>query len=129
MKTEQADELIYQMLETERGGIKIYETALQCVVNDELKGEWEEYLEQTKEHERIVRELMERIGLNPDNETLGCQVVRHIGESLVKAMEIAKSEGSPDAAQLVACECVVDAETKDHLNWELLNEVARKEKG
>jgi hypothetical protein len=127
MKTEQVDELIYQMLETERGGIKIYETALQCVVNDELKDEWEEYLEQTKEHERIVRRLMERIGLNPDNETLGCQVVRHIGESLLKAMEMAKSEGSPDAAQLVACECVVEAETKDHLNWELLNEAARKE--
>lgn len=35
--------MIYQMLETARGGIKIYETALRCVVNDELKGEWEEY--------------------------------------------------------------------------------------
>jgi len=39
VKTEQLNELIYQMLETERGGIQVYETALRCVVNDELKEE------------------------------------------------------------------------------------------
>ena len=37
MKTEQVNELIYQMLETERrGGIQVYETALRSVVNAEL---------------------------------------------------------------------------------------------
>jgi hypothetical protein len=29
----------------------------------------------------------------------------------------------------VACECVVEAETKDHLNWELIGEVAKKQTG
>ena len=29
----------------------------------------------------------------------------------------------------MACECVVDAETKDHLNWELIGEAAEKLKG
>ena len=33
------------------------------------------------------------------------------------------------AAQLVACECVVLAETKDHSNWELLGRVAEKATG
>jgi hypothetical protein len=51
-------------------------------------------------------------------------VVRHIGQSLVTAMEIALSAGKREAAQLVAAECVVVAETKDHLNWELISEVA-----
>jgi hypothetical protein len=32
---------------------------------------------------------------------------------------------APDAAQIVAAECVVDAETKDHQNWELLGQLAR----
>jgi len=59
VKTEQLNELIYQMLETERGGMQVYETALRCVVNDELKEEWEKYLDQTKSHERIVLELTE----------------------------------------------------------------------
>ena len=34
-------------------------------------------------------------------------------------MEMALKAGDPAAAQLVAAECVVDAETKDHQNWEL----------
>ncbi len=129
MKTEQLNELIYQMLETERGGIQVYETALRCVVNDELKEEWEEYLEQTKNHERIVLGLMEKLGLDPEQETPGRGVVRHIGESLVEAMEMARTNGPAEAAQLVACESVVQAETKDHLNWELLHEASEKAKG
>jgi rubrerythrin len=129
VKTEQLNELIYQMLETERGGIQVYETALRCVVNNELKEEWEEYLEQTKNHERIVLELMEKLGLDPERETPGRGVVRHIGESLVEAMEMARTNGPAEAAQLVACESVVQAETKDHLNWELLHEASEKAKG
>ncbi len=31
----------------------------------------------------------------------------------------------PQAAQIVAAECVVLAETKDHLNWELIGELAK----
>ncbi len=34
------NELLYQALETELGGIKVYETALTCAVNEDLKDEW-----------------------------------------------------------------------------------------
>jgi hypothetical protein len=63
------------------------------------------------------------LGIDADEKTPSRAVVKHIGLSLVKAMELAAS-GNPDAAQLVACECVVYAETKDHANWELLGKVA-----
>lgn len=53
----------------------------------------------------------------------GRLVVRHIGQALVKAIEMAQREGTPDQAQVVAAECVTLAETKDHLNWELVGEV------
>ena len=129
MKNEQVAELLYQALETEKGGIQVYEAALECVINVDLKKEWEEYLEQTRNHERIVLEVMEALALDPEMETPGRLVVRHIGESLVEAMEMALDDGPPEAAQLVACECVVEAETKDHLNWELIHEVAEKAKG
>ena len=59
----------------------------------------------------------------------GRLVVRHVGESLVKAMELALQAGSPEAAELVACECIVQAETKDHLNWELIEIAAEALKG
>jgi hypothetical protein len=69
------------------------------------------------------------MGLDPEAETPGRKVVRGIGESLVKAMERAMSAGDPGAAQVVAAECVVEAETKDHLNWELIGQVAKQIKG
>lgn len=122
-------ELLYQALETERGGVKVYTTALQCAVNEDLKEEWEEYLEQTRNHERIVLELLEKLGLDPAAETPGCEVVRHHGKALVEAMELALKAGDRAAAQIVAAECVVLAETKDHLNWELIGLLAEKSKG
>jgi rubrerythrin len=129
MKTDQLDELLYQALETEQGGLKVYQTALRCVVNEELKEEWQEYLEQTRRHEHSVRAVFETFGLDPEADTPGRLVVRHIGESLVRAMEMALEAGDREAAQLVAAECVVEAETKDHLNWELLHQAADAVKG
>lgn len=126
MNTEQLQELLYQALETERGGIQVYETALRCVVNEDLKGEWEEYLEQTRNHERILLDVFDKLGLDPETDTPGRRVVGHIGHSLVAAMEMALEAGNPDAAELVAAECVVHAETKDHLNWGLIHEAAAK---
>jgi len=126
MQTEQLKQLLYEALETEMGGVQVYETAIRCAVNEDLKEEWERYLEQTQKHEQIVRDLCDKFGLDAETETSGRQVVRHIGESLVKAMEIALESGKPEAAQIVAAECVVEAETKDHLNWELLAQVAQK---
>lgn len=129
MKEEHVNELLFQALETEQGGVQVYQKALQCVVNDELKKEWQEYLEQTQRHEQILLGVFEKLGLSPTEETPGRQVVRHKGQSLVQAMEMALGEGNPQAAELVAAECVVEAETKDHMNWELIGLLAEEMKG
>lgn len=124
MKKEQLNELLYQALETEMGGVQVYTTALECAVNEDLKEEWEEYLDQTRTHVKIVQDVMAQLGLDPETETPGRKVVRHHGESLIKAMQMALKEGEPEAAQIVAAECVVLAETKDHLNWQLIGQAA-----
>jgi rubrerythrin len=129
MKKQQLHELLYQALETEQGGIAVYSTALRCALNDDLKKEWQEYLDQTTTHEAIVRTLFDQLGLDPSTETPGRLVVRHIGESLVTAMEMALASGPPEAAQIVAGECVVLAETKDHLNWDLIGTAAETATG
>jgi len=129
MDTKELNELLYQALETERGGINVYRTALRCVQNDELKEEWAKYLEQTENHERVLLEVFEKLSLDPVTETPGRAVVRHIGQSLVKAMEMALEAGEPAAAEIVAAECIVHAETKDHMNWELIGNCAKKLKG
>jgi hypothetical protein len=129
MDKSQVEELLYQALETEMGGVKVYRMALRCVQNADLKEEWEKYLAETESHERILREVFAALGLDPERQTPGRQVVRHKGAALVGAMELALRSGDPDAAQLVAAECVVDAETKDHQNWELLGHAGEALKG
>jgi rubrerythrin len=118
-------DLLYQALETEKGGVQVYATALRCAINQDLRDEWNKYLEQTKNHVQIVTEILTALELDPDAETPGRKVVRDIGTSLVKAMEMALRSADPQSAQIVAAECVVFAETKDHLNWELLGELAK----
>jgi hypothetical protein len=121
MNKDELHALLYDALETEKGGVEVYETALDCAVNDDLTKEWEKYLAQTREHVTILIDVLKKFGLNPDQETPGRNVVRLSAESLVEMMEVALSIGKPSAAQRVAAECVVLAETKDHLNWELLS--------
>jgi ferritin-like metal-binding protein YciE len=117
-------DLLYQALETEKGGVEIYSTALRCVVNQDLKEEWTKYLDQTKNHVQILSDVLNAMNLDLQAETPGRKVVRYIGTSLVKAMELALRANDPVAAQITAAECVVLAETKDHLNWELIGQLA-----
>src|SRR5215211_3967861 len=118
-------DLLYQALETEKGGVQIYTTALRLAINKDLREEWNQYLEQTKNHVQVLANIITTLGLDPDAETPGRKVVRYIGTSFVKTMELASRCADPLAAQIVAAECVVLAETKDHLNWELLGELAK----
>lgn len=125
----QITELLYQALETEIGGLSVYETAVSCAVNEDLKKEWREYLEETRTHQRVLLTVFEQLGLDPEAKSPGRDVVRHLGESLVKAMKMAVNAGDANAAQLVATECVVLAETKDHANWSLIGFIAEHHTG
>ena len=120
----QLEDLVLQMMETELGGEKIYRAAIATAVNGDLKEEWQGYLKETLHHQDVVRGLCATLGLNADQQSPTRTVVRHIGKSLVQAIEMAQRNALPAAAQVVAAECVVLAETKDHSNWELLGRVA-----
>jgi rubrerythrin len=129
MNTEQFKQLLLQALEHEMGGVKVYETALKCVVNADLREEWQKYLQETRRHVEILQNICRTMELSPDLETAGRKIVRQNGEALVAAMKQALSGPDADAAQIVACECVVVAETKDHANWELIGKCGPKLKG
>lgn len=126
---QQLQELLLQSLEHERGGVKVYETAVQCAVSEDLKQEWSEYLAQTREHVQILERVFQKFELDTEQPSPGREIVRQLGGSLVAAMQKARAAGNPTAAQLVACECVVVAETKDHADWELLSKCAAQLKG
>jgi rubrerythrin len=129
LSTNYVTELLYQALETEKGGVQIYTTAIRCALNKDLKDEWNKYLEQTKTHVQVVSDILTSMNLDLETETPGRKIVRHIGDSLVQAMEMALRGPDLAAAQIVAAECVTLAETKDHLNWELIGEIAKTSTG
>jgi rubrerythrin len=117
-------ELLLEALETEIGGVLVYEAALECAVDPRLHEEWDKYLDETKRHVDVLRQAFADLGLDPAKETPGRALVRAKGRALVATMAVASKAGDPVAAQIVAAECVVDAETKDHANWSLLEEIA-----
>lgn len=124
MKTKQVTELVLQSLEHEVGGVHVYATALECVVNQDLAKEWRRYFEETQTHVEALQDVCAALGIDPTTETPGRAIVRQNGAALVSAMKAAQAAGDPAAAQLVAAECVVLAETKDHMDWELLGKCA-----
>ncbi|HYP75393.1 MAG TPA: hypothetical protein VER12_05555 [Polyangiaceae bacterium] len=129
MESKQVEELILQSLEHELGGVKVYETALSCAQHSGLKSEWQKYLKETQTHVTTLTDVCSALGIDASRETPGRKVVRHLGGALVEAMKLALSAGDPAAAQLVACECVVLAETKDHLDWQLIGKCAEHSEG
>jgi hypothetical protein len=129
MNNKQIAELVLQSLEHEVGGVKVYETAIKCARNPDLRKEWKEYLEQTRTHVAALEAVCGALGLDPKRETNGRKIVRHLGGALVEAMNLALAGGDPAAAEIVACECVVLAETKDHLDWTLIGKCAEHLEG
>jgi len=129
MQEDQLEELLLQALETELGGVEVYEAALQCAQNDELREEWHKYLNQTREHVEVVTGLLHRFGVDPERDSPGRDAVKQLGRALVETIRAAESSAEKHAAQLVAAECVVLAESKDHLNWHLIGEAARELEG
>lgn len=129
METKELKELLLQSLEHELGGVKVYETALKCVQNEDLKEEFEKYHQETEHHVQVLQDVFAQMQLDAEEESPGRKIVRDLGQALVAAMEAALGAGDPAKAELVACECVTIAELKDHLDWELIGEAAKKMPG
>ena len=129
MESKQLKELLLQSLEHEMGGVKVYQAALKCAQNEDLREEWERYEQETETHVQILHDVFSALQLDPEEQSPGRTVVRDTGMRLVRNMEEALKAGDPAAAQLMACECVTMAELKDHFNWELIGQCAMKMDG
>jgi rubrerythrin len=129
METKMLKELLLQSLEHEMGGVKIYETALKCVLNEDLKEEWEKYHQETEKHVQVLHDLCLQLQMDPEEQTPGRKITHDKGMALIAAMESALGAGDREAAQCVACESVVIAELVDHTNWELIGEAAKNMTG
>ena len=122
-------ELLLQSLEHERGGVKIYQTALKCVRNDDLSEEWEKYEQETETHVQILQDVFARCGSTPRSRPRGARSCTTWARRWWPQWKRRSDAATRPWREIVACECVVLAEEKDHFNWQLIGEVAAKMTG
>ncbi len=126
MQEQPLKELLLQSLEQERGARLLYETALKCALDEELKEAWQADLAQTERQIEVLQELLERMGIDAEEQTPGRKILHDMRRSLVAATEAALGGGDAQGAQIVAAECLSLAGTKDALDWALLAELAKR---
>lgn len=125
----QVQELLYQALETAAGGIEVYTTAHGCAINPDLKREWQQSLDRTERERDVLVEVLEQLGMDPEQRTPGREVLHHLAESLVEAIAMAERGPDPRAAELVASECVSMVEMRRRMNRELATRVRAESEG
>jgi rubrerythrin len=117
-------DLLSEFLAVEEGGQQLYEKALELVFDNEVKSRFREFLKQTMTHQKVLTEIINKLGGNPNSQSHAAKIATQKAEALLRTM------GDPglshDQNQLNAMENIVLAETKDHADWELLGKIARQ---
>jgi rubrerythrin len=117
-------DLLSEFLAVEQGGQQLYEKSLELVFDSEVKTKFREFLKQTMTHQKVLTEIISKLGGNPNSQSHTAKIASQKAEALLRTM------GDPglsrDQNQLNAMENIVLAETKDHADWELLGKIARQ---
>jgi rubrerythrin len=112
-----------EFLAVEKGGVKLYDAALSCVQDAEIKKKFKEFHKQTIRHVEIVTGIIHKLGGNPSFMSREARLAEQKAEALLATMK--RGVRSP-MDEINAVENIVIAETKDHADWELLGKIARQ---
>ena len=119
-------ELLHQTFETAQWSVKVYETALQCVQNEDLEKAWQEHSDGAGRQERALQEVLKTLALDQSAKTPGRDRIGSLGRRLVEAMATALKDGNSATAEIVGAECVVEIEAKATLYWDVIGERAKR---
>lgn len=107
-------DFVSQMLAVERGGVQLYEKALDDLMHENLRSKLEQFLSQTERHVELCEQLVETAGGEVDDMSPSARAADHKAEGLLTA------EVPDEMLDINNLENLVLAETKDHWNWETL---------
>jgi rubrerythrin len=114
-----------EFLAVERGGVKLYEIAIQQVSDAEVLNRFREFYQQTRKHVEILSRVIANLGGDPTYISPGAKTAEEKAQALLSTMT--QSDGmAPQQTEMNAIENIVIAETKDHADWELLGHIARR---
>jgi rubrerythrin len=114
-----------EFLAVERGGVKLYETAIQQVTDAEVLNRFREFYQQTRKHVEILSRVITSLGGDPTYMSPGAKMAEEKAQALLSTMTQSDGMG-PQQTEMNAIENIVIAETKDHADWELLGHIARR---
>ncbi len=124
-KRVQLMEKLSEFLAVEKGGVKLYEAAIQVVRNPDVLNRFHVFYQQTRKHVEILTRVISALGGDPMHMSPGARIADEKAQALLKTMTL--SDGiRPDEAELNAIENIVIAETKDHADWQLLSHIAQR---
>jgi rubrerythrin len=103
-----------EMLAVERGGVQLYEKALEELEHAELRANLEQFHKQTLRHVELCEELLSASGAEASTVSPGARAADH------KAQGLMSVEVPREMVDLNNIENLMLAETKDHWNWETL---------
>jgi rubrerythrin len=108
-----------EMLAVERGGVQLYEKALEELSHEDLRNKLEQFHEQTQRHVELCEEMLEAAG-GEEGMSPGAEAAEHKAQGLMTA------EVPEEMADINNLENLVLAETKDNWNWETLGALMQK---
>jgi rubrerythrin len=107
---------LWEMLAVERGGVQLYEKALEELSHEDLRSKLDQFHEQTLRHVELCEEMLDAAG-GAEGVGPGAEAAEHKAEGLLTASV------PEEMADINNIENLVLAETKDHWNWEMLASV------
>ncbi|MBK7862882.1 MAG: hypothetical protein IPJ65_30590 [Archangiaceae bacterium] len=113
--TKRVAEQLLQSVEHELADVKVYEAALDSVIDEQLEELWEHYYAASATRLLQLTRLCRAMGVDVETETPGRKMVREAGRVLTDAMKASRLSGDLNGAQRVASECVSLARSRDHL--------------
>ncbi len=113
-------DFLSEMLAVEKGGVKLYQKALDELTHPEYEDKLNEFLRQTERHVELCTGMLTATGADADYQSPGAKAADHKAEGLISTQVPA------EMIDLNNIENLVLAETKDHWNWDMLAAVARK---
>jgi hypothetical protein len=114
-------EMLYETLEIERLGHRLYAEAVRCAQDAEERRQRRAEADLAREQERYIAETMVDLGLNPTRQTPVRRAVRRIADWLVAAMRRARRRGDPRRVQRVVDTCIDVAGRREHIDWNVVD--------
>jgi len=106
-----------EMLAVEKGGVKLYQKALDELQHPELEEKLTVFLDQTERHVELCTDMLNAVDGDSDYRSPGARAADH------KANGLMSTKVPAELVELNNLENLVLAETKDHWNWEMLASV------